>query len=579
MKKILTCTLLCLALLLSLASAPGGSARAAGQKPTALYVGPSGNLVGGGAGPVGVSYDKNTNVLSLLNYSLTECHIDGAGSEAYGIMCNGDLTIEVLGTCSIAPACGSASVTELCGISVSGNLTIRNGRNYDATLTVAPKKTGTAAEQAYGVYSHNQMTIQNDPDGGSITVDAAGDAVSGSATSTSAGIYANNGLTVSGGTVKGTGGTARGGTFGYSYGIRVGFNSDGGGGLTAGGGAKVTGLGGAAQGCSYGIECSKLAKLSGSAAVVGVGGGATDDYNSASTGVWCGSLDCSGSVRLTGTGGGSDYRYTAGIVVSEDADIKGGTVVAQGGCATGNAKSMGFYVYYKGTLRLSGSNTTLTCTGGESDNWEYSHGLYCDTQSYGVVVSGGTLNAASGSEEGGNGITLRGIAETAVSVTGSGAVVAQGGNAAILNSNITNNGMALTAEGYIRAGAGFDGGDAVTVGKNCPVRSLHRCSYAVLDGVTPEIVSGEVTENPRYGTVLSCRMRMARGGLKRVVAAWYDADGRLLGVFSKTYEGFPAKLVSDYLPVDADAASYRLLYLDGIDYVRFCEAWDSSATA
>ncbi len=63
------------------------------------------------------------------------------------------------------------------------------------------------------------------------------------------------------------------------------------------------------------------------------------------------------------------------------------------------------------------------------------------------------------------------------------------------------------------------------------------------------------------------------GGGATFLAAWYDADGRLLGTSSVTDN---AKKTNRLIPVGEDAARYKLLYLDANSFVPLCTAWSSN---
>ncbi len=58
-----------------------------------------------------------------------------------------------------------------------------------------------------------------------------------------------------------------------------------------------------------------------------------------------------------------------------------------------------------------------------------------------------------------------------------------------------------------------------------------------------------------------------------VIAAWYDASGRMLGMTSETVTANGA--ASGNLTVGAGAARYKLMIVDAATCAPLCPAWDS----
>ncbi|MBE7004369.1 MAG: hypothetical protein E7425_08825 [Ruminococcaceae bacterium] len=76
------------------------------------------------------------------------------------------------------------------------------------------------------------------------------------------------------------------------------------------------------------------------------------------------------------------------------------------------------------------------------------------------------------------------------------------------------------------------------------------------------------------GSTLKWRAKLPDTGKSvTVIAAWYDASGRMLGMESETITA--AGAASGDLTVGADAAQYKLMFVDAATCAPLCPAWDS----
>ena len=131
-----------------------------------------------------------------------------------------------------------------------------------------------------------------------------------------------------------------------------------------------------------------------------------------------GNLTIRGGGSLTAQGAGTSSGSSYGIYVTESFTQQGGSVTASGGNISGNQTSAGLYVS-RGTVTVEGG--TLTAAGGNTSGSSYgiyargavtvgsaavtatggtgkrSYGLYIDSSSPSVTLSGGSLTARSGS--------------------------------------------------------------------------------------------------------------------------------------------------------------------------------------
>ncbi len=256
---------------------------------------------------------------------------DKAYSSSYGIDVDKNLTIE--GESKVTATGGEAGNNSSYGIIATDDLTI-------AGKSVVTANGGKANIDSCGIKAYAGMTIEGEP-----VVTANGEAAQ-----ISFGVM-TNGLSVSGGELEATGGTATG----YSVGIQ---NR---GALTVPGG-KVTAIGGTAE-CSCGIEGEDDPNpwsISGDAEVTAIGGEATSDEstgfrnNSEHTGTIV-----SDSAKLTATGGkaenGSSYGYNGLLGILNNA-----SVTADGGEAKGGEGEDQSYGVYGRIIAVQGGKLTAT---------------------------------------------------------------------------------------------------------------------------------------------------------------------------------------------------------------------------
>lgn len=192
-----------LCLLTALLGIFGAGQTWAANNLTTLVVGGTSVVANGTVGETtsgeGWSYADGT--LTLNNATIT-----GTSSSDYGaaIYAAGDLTIELEGSSSATGAVHSSDMP-FSGLYVSGTLTISG----EGSLTVNAVESTNSSKNNYGIYAVTY--IQN---GGSITSKSGTGAAS-------RGVYAYSGMTVNGGSLTATGGTATGGSTYDSSGIYV----------------------------------------------------------------------------------------------------------------------------------------------------------------------------------------------------------------------------------------------------------------------------------------------------------------------------------------------------------------------
>ncbi len=423
--------LLTLAMLLSLAPALGGSARAA--NPTKLYlggewVGPASSgyyeVVGDGVtewGSISTADTGNNGSATYANGTLT---LDGwaAGSNSYyydpnstgsldaGIYCVGDLTLVLKGTNKFSPVNDpdadqytGGSGDEYYGIYVDGNLTIKNAAGENASLYLGAYEEW-AQVKAAGIYCTGKLTVEQQS-GGTLAVTVVGSDIDPRNTedgTDSYGVYARGGLALSSGTLNATGGAATG--TGCSCGVyattavpRSTVE------VTVSGGATLTATGGTVSGTGYSYGVYGAATVSGSTVEVITSG------------------------TLTATGGSAAQGSSSGLY-AQKLTISGGTVNAVGGSGV---KSRGAdpsaFTMSGGTLNATGG--AATGAGGSAGLEMPSGGSY-----YPISVTGGTINAAGGSVPGGaegeNGsygiLCISSSADSKLFLTTGGTVVAKG---------------------------------------------------------------------------------------------------------------------------------------------------------
>lgn len=219
-----------------------------------------------------------------------------------------------------------------------------------ATIVLAAGTTNTitggnsASEGCYGIYAEGSLTIS-----GSGTLNVTGGNTTGTANgSRSCGIYTDQALTISGGTVK-------------AY-------------------------GGATYKASLGIYSKNNINISGTADVTAIGGTATAD---GSFGINAGGavIISGGEVKATGgTGIGSDGLYSD----NGDIQISGGKVTAIGGTVT-KGWSVGIFAQNDNAHLQISDAADVTAIGGSTH--DTSCGIYSANN---VTISGGTVNAYGG---------------------------------------------------------------------------------------------------------------------------------------------------------------------------------------
>ena len=331
-------------------------------------------------GATAVNYNVmwNGTTLTLRNATVNATRTDGATTYHYNaaIYYTGynDIAIELMGTNNLS---GQKSITDISAAGIcliASSLTIGGSGVLNITF---PENVNGNGESACGI------------------------------------LVGSGDVTINGGTVNATGGTASGPT-GYSYGISA----------LAGtveiSGGTVTATGGSALGTSG--SCGIFARQ----AVSISGGTVTATGGTSSSGNSCGiyaydvrgtSVTISGGT-VTATGGnafGSYGIWASSISGQPSVTINGGAVVtATGGEATGNAEIYGSYGINArldstgstaGTVTIAGS--TVNATGGTAKNGN-SYGVYAETS---VSVTGSTVKAGSEGENG-EGIATAGSPES-----------------------------------------------------------------------------------------------------------------------------------------------------------------------
>jgi len=249
---------------------------------------------GANANDYNIKWDGST--LTLNNATITQGALGGAAIWYYR---DSDLNIALVGTNTVTGPSGSGSgasygifaygPTELIDLTISGDgsLTVTGGGTVSGSFGICTDNLivqsgtvnatgGDGAEDSYGIYAYNDVTITN----GDVT------ATSGDSADYSCGIYADYGnIDVSGGTV-----IARGGDSGdNSDGICV--SKDG---ITISGG-EVTTTGGDTEGRSCGIDADSITINGGVFTAIGKTG------TEGSYGIYTGALTITGGT-ITATG-------------------------------------------------------------------------------------------------------------------------------------------------------------------------------------------------------------------------------------------------------------------------------------
>lgn len=164
-----------------------------------------------------------------------------------------------------------------------------------------------------------------------------------------------------------------------------------------------------------------------------------------------GNLTIQGGGSLTAQGAETSSGSSYGIFVTESFTQQSGSVTAIGGDVSGSYNSEGLYVYgstvtvERGTLTATGGNTrgssygiyargtvtvgsaAVTATGGSGNA---SYGLYIDSSSPSVTLSGGSLTARSGSA------TSEAVGIYVLNLFGSAGAVTVGDNSTLLANSV-----------------------------------------------------------------------------------------------------------------------------------------------
>ena len=255
------------------------------------------------------------------------------------------------------------SDTNSCGIFALGSLTIQGNGGLEVT---APDD----SVMSFGIYA-SDVTIEGGTvkaTGGTAEYGSCGICAAGDYDEVEDIIYGGN-VTISGGTVESKGGTATG-EASASYGISA-YNY-----VTIEGGT-VNATGSTAGDESYGIYAYYGVAISGGT-VTATGGEAHT-----SIGIDTGNVTISGSAGVTAEGGkaAGEESYSCGIY-ADDATIQGGTVTATGGEAF---TSKGIVA---DNVNISGEATNVTAAGGAAEYFSFGIYSYVST-----TISGGHVTA------------------------------------------------------------------------------------------------------------------------------------------------------------------------------------------
>ena len=255
--------------------------------------------VSGGDGGT-ATYDPAENTLTLNNYSsIGEGHNNAAiyydGTDTLNVVLMGESTVQ-------GPDRESGSSY---GIYAGGSL------SFSGSGTLTATGGGSTSGSSYGVFTYGSVTVK----GGTLT--ATGGTATGSTHTYSYGVYASGDVRVSGGTL-----TAIGGKADYSYGVYAytGVTVEGGS-LTATGGTAT-----GESGESYGVYASSNAVAVSGGTLTATGGEAS---YSCGVYVYTGSVTVSENGTLEATGGTATTSY--GVYASDAITVSGGKVIAMGG--------------------------------------------------------------------------------------------------------------------------------------------------------------------------------------------------------------------------------------------------------
>ncbi len=316
----------------------------------------------------------------------------------YGIYYDGDLTIQVYSECQIR-ANRSDAFEEVYGIYVTGDLTIETMTGGSLRVDMGGNAAMQAQLDAYGIYCGGTLTV-----GGAGAVTANAVTVSGmtgnSGDRRSCGVYAEN-YVQTGGTMNAKGGSGvapESGTHSNAletYGV---YSASA---VTVSGGTlKATGGTVPMSGVSHGGRS------------VGILAGNLDTYAAPSTNAAY-ALTVSGTASVTAAGGAVNSSASNGNIAwnrsmscgaaAGKVDVRGGTLIATGADITASGSNYGGNAEFSGGesfgVRCGAyvqSGGAVTATAGRSDikpqkRYSDSYGVF----TYKYDVSGGTLTASA----------------------------------------------------------------------------------------------------------------------------------------------------------------------------------------
>ena len=312
-----------------------------------------------------VNEATSTAALALLNAAKT----DGAADSTWD---GGTKTLTLNGVNFTTTASTALQLPDDAIIVLNGENTITGGDSNSSTC--------------FGIYAWSNLTISGT---GTLNVTA------GSSTKSSIGIRADDNLTISGGTVTATGGTATGDS-GRSSGIYAYY-------AVAISDSTVTATGGTATGAetdSYGIRTNR-GDVTITGGTVEVTGGAAGHKSSGiyarrdddgSGGYIGGNINISGGAEVTAAGGDvtDEKSLSYGLFANEAMTISDSAKVTATGGASSN-RSYGIRVYGDNVTISGGAQ--VTATGGTAGKKSY--GIGADDGN--VTISGGAVKAKAGS--------------------------------------------------------------------------------------------------------------------------------------------------------------------------------------
>ncbi|MGN0714019.1 MAG: hypothetical protein ACI4LJ_09555 [Anaerovoracaceae bacterium] len=272
---------------------------------------------------------------------------------------------------------GTVTSTDGNATGISHGIFSKNVSISSPAIVIA--KGGTTNNQSYGIYAVEGVTISG-------AVEATGDTVS-SLYGTSCGIGASKNVTISGTAVVSAKGGNATGVSGNSNGIYANEN------VTISGGTVSATGGTASSGNSYGIFAFQNVSIQDTADV---------------------------TVYVTATGGEATNGNSYGIFTNYGVIIESGTVTATGDTATKDS----YGIRASTGLTISGDNTVVTATGGTASR---SKGIFVNSNY--VTILSGKVKATGGKAT--NDISF-GIDSSFMAIRG-GTVTAKGGEATSAN--------------------------------------------------------------------------------------------------------------------------------------------------